>query len=534
MGSTSNKFTAALKSAYAGGYKSRQSRPLALIIKLVALIAILVLCTGISMLFRYFGAHESNFVMVYLLGILLYSFLTGSYMYSLAASLLGVLSYNFFFTEPYFTLQAYSPDYPMTFLIMFFVGCFTSMLTIRVRRETLLAEERAARIKALYQTGRNLLGVKSSANLAEISARELAAQLSADVMVQFFDSSGKIRYMSVSGKDVFSDNKEQLACRKSCELGVPCGAGTRLFGDARAYYLPVVSLSGLIGAVGIAPVKAAQPTQAQIEFLDTISTQIAVVLERETLYQKQEETKIQMQSERLRADMLRTISHDLRTPLTGIMGSASTVIDNYDSVGDDIKKSFLQNIYDDAGWLNDLVENILNMTRFEDGRPKLNIEQEAAEDIIAEAVGHVKKRATGHLIVSKIPPELILFEVDGVLITQVLVNLLDNAVNYTPEGSEITILLSRSGKEVIFEVRDDGPGIPEEELAHIFERFYTHKGGTGATRHGFGLGLTLCKSIIEAHGGKMYVKNAEPHGTSVIFGIPVKEGFYDEAADSDC
>ena len=512
-----------LRSVYSYRDEIKQSGLLYKIIIFVLLIAIMAICTGISILLRYFGVHESNFVMVYLLGILLFSFLTGSYLYSLVASLFGVLFYNFFFTEPYFTLQAYSPDYPMTFLIMFFVGSFTSMLTIRVRRETLLAEEREARIKALYQIGRQLLEVKSSSNLAEVSAQELATQFDADVMIQFFDSTGNVKDQFVAGNDVFLDDKERVICHEAYQSCNPCGRGTNLFSDALAYYLPIISQNGVIGVVGISTKKAKSLTESQIEYLDTISPQIAIVLEREILYQKQEETKIQIQSERLRADMLRTISHDLRTPLTGIMGSASTVIDNYDSVDDDIKKSLLQNIYDEASWLNDLVENILNMTRFDESKIKLNIEQEAAEEIIAEAVGRIRKRATRHIIVSKIPTTMVLLEADGVLITQVLMNLLDNAVNYTPEGSEIAILLSSNEKDVIFEVRDNGPGISEEDLSHMFERFHSHRNDASGSRHGFGLGLSLCKSIIEAHGGKISVSNIKPHGTSVRFNIPVKE-----------
>jgi len=513
--------------------QGKRSKAAVFFLNFIKLAAVMALCTGISALLRYLGALETNIVMIYLLGILLYSYMTGSYLYSLIASLFGVLFYNFFFTEPYYTFQAYSPDYPMTFLIMFLVGSFTSTLTIRIRRETLLAEEREARIKALYQIGRRLLGVKSSANLAEVSADELAAQFSASVLTQFYNAEGQIRDRCVKGDDVFSDDKASVVCYEAYQSGSPCGHGTKLFSEAKAYYLPVVSQSGVIGVIGVAMKGQGALSGVQMEFLDTISTQIAVVLERETLYRKQEETQIQIQRERLRADMLRTISHDLRTPLTGIMGSASTMMDNYDSVSDDIKKSFLKNIYDDAGWLNELVENVLNMTRFDEGRVKLNIGQEAAEEIVAEAIGHVKKRAEGHTILSDIPAEIIVFEADGVLITQVLVNLLDNAINYTPEGSEIKVSLKREEEKVVFEVSDNGPGISKEDLPHMFERLYSRRGKPYGKRRGFGLGLSLCKSIVEAHGGTILIKNAVPHGTSVEFRIPVKEKKENAASDID-
>ena len=163
------------------------------------------------------------------------------------------------------------------------------------------------------------------------------------------------------------------------------------------------------------------------------------------------------------------------------------------------------------------------MTRLDEGRLRLHLEEEAAEEIVAGAIAHVKGHAAGHSLSAKIPDELLLLRADGVLLTQVLVNLLDNAIYYTPEGSSVTVLLSRSDQDVLFEVRDDGPGIAEEDMEHLFERFYSRGTRPGTARHGFGLGLALCKAIVEAHGGHIFVHNVEPHGTSVLFNIPAKE-----------
>ncbi|MDP4109281.1 MAG: DUF4118 domain-containing protein [Bacillota bacterium] len=500
---------------------------------ILAYALIMAVCTLVSILLRHIGAIESNIVMVYLLGILLFSYLASGYIYSFAASVCGVLLYNFFFTEPYFTLRAYSPDYPITFFVMFVVGFFTSMLTIRIKRETMLSEEREERIKSLYFIGKRLLGIKSETNLAEVSAGEIGDQFSADVLVQFFDPGGNVRDRYTVGTDIFSEDKERVAALEACRSGSPCGCGTKLFSEGKAYYLPVIGQSGVLGVIGVSLHGQGAPSSAQREFLDAIAPQIAVVLERERLYEKQEETQIQIQRERLRSDMLRTISHDFRTPLTGIMGSASTILDNYDTVSDSIKKNFLQNIYEDAGWLNELVENILNMTRFEEGKIKLNLEEEAAEEIVAEAVAHVKKRANGHRITAKLPENIVLLRADGVLLRQVLVNLLGNAVNYTPEGSEITVTLFRENGRVVFEVSDDGPGISQDDLPHMFERFYSRRDKAYGPGHGAGLGLSLCKSIVEAHGGVITIENRKPHGTVVRFSVLTKEEPPYAAPDTD-
>jgi len=498
------------------------------------LIFIMFVCTLFSLSIKSVDSIESNVVMVYLLGIIIFSYLVSGYIYNFLASLSGVLLYNFFFTEPYYTLEVYRHDYLVTFLIMFIVGFFTSALTMRIKWETFLAEEREQRIKALYVIGRKLLSVKNSAHLSEISAKEIAKQFSTDVLIQFFNENNGIRNRYVAGNDLFVDDKERVACLEACQSGLPCGSGTKLFPNAQGYYLPIIGQGGVIGIIGVVFSSSFVPTNLQTRFLETIASQIAAVLEREKLYEKQAETQIQVQRERLRSDMFRTISHDLRTPLTSIIGSANTVIDNYANISDEIKKDFLRNIYDDACWLNEMVENILHITRFDEGRVKLNIGEEAAEEIIAEAIGRVKKHAHNHQISTNIPPSLILLKADGVLLTRVLVNLLENAVNYTPEGSVISVSLSKMNENILFEVSDNGPGISEENLPHIFERFYYHPAKSFSGRRGTGLGLSLCKSIVEAHGGQIMIKNAKPHGTTVQFWIPAKEVHIDATLNSDC
>lgn len=494
---------------------------------------IMLICTLLSLFIKSIDSIESNVVMVYLLGVIIFSYLANGYVYNFLASLSGVLLYNFFFTEPYYTLEVYRHDYLITFLIMFIVGFFTSTLTMKIKWETFLAEEREQRIKALYIIGRKLLSVKNSGHLAEISAQEIAKQFAADVLVQFFNDNNEISNRYVAGSDLFVDDKERVACLEACQSGIPCGFGTKLFPKAHGYYQPIIGQDGVIGIIGVIFSPTMPPTNLQTGFLETIASQIAVVLEREKLYEKQAETQMQVQRERLRADMFRTISHDLRTPLTGIIGSANTVLDNYANISDEIKKDFLHNIYEDACWLNEMVENILHITRFDEGRIKLNIEEEAAEEIIAEAISRVKKHAHNHQINTDIPPSLILLQADGVLLTRVLVNLLENAVNYTPEGSLISVSLSKSNENVLFEVNDNGPGIPEENLPHIFERFYPHPAKAYGGRRSTGLGLSLCKSIVEAHGGRIMLSNNKPHGTKVQFWIPVKEVPSDAALNSD-
>lgn len=492
-----------------------------LIIKLTILVIITAICTLISMLFEHIQMTESNIVMIYLLGILLFSYLAEGYLFSFFASVCTVLVYNFFFTEPFYNLKVNNPDYLFTFFVMFIVGFATSMLTIRVTKERQLVEDREVYISSLYDIERRLLNIKSVEELAKITAEEISRQLNANILVAFYHHhTGALLFKQIEGANVFEDSVDCSACLETYQSGSPCGLGTSLYSKAQAYYVPVFSQNGVLGVIGVALLDHTFLTTAQRAFMEVIAPQIAVVLERERVYEKQKQAQVEIQEERLRADLLRSVSHDLRTPLAGIMGLTSTALDNYEKLSDDVKKEFLQNIYGDADWLNELVENILQTTRFDEGRVKLNLGLEAAEEIITEAVSHVRKHALQHKIMVKIPDEIILLSLDGVLIRQVIVNIINNAVNYSPVESPILVTLYREESKVFFEVADQGTGISQEEIPHLFERFY-HKStkNSNIKRRGMGLGLALCKAIIEAHNGEIEITKNVPHGTIVKFYI---------------
>lgn len=501
--------------------------------KIFMLFLIMFICTAISMVFFRVKMFESNIVMVYILGILLFSYLSEGYIYSLSSSVCAVLLYNFFFTEPYYNLKVNDPNYLITFFVMFVAGFITSMLTIRVKLERQQVEDREKYISSLYYIEKRLLNVKSESDLAGTSAEEIARQLKANVMVRIYHTTGELACQSIEGIDIFMGDADRAACTEAYQSGSPCGYGTTLFSDAAAYYKPILSQNGVLGVIGISLPDGLELSYSQATFIEVIIPQIAVVMERLRISEQQHRVRTEMQKERLRADILRSVSHDFRTPLAGIMGLASTALDNFDKISPEVCKNFLQSIYEDADWLNELVENLLQTTRFEEGKIKLNIMEEAAEEIISDAVTHVKRHIRNHNIYVKIPDEIILIEVDGVLIRQVIINLLNNAINYTQE-SDITVSLYREGNRVIFEVKDTGPGILPDELSHIFERYHQSKSGNLTHRRGMGLGLALCKSIVEAHNGAISIVNNEPHGTIVNFYVLLEKEQADGTINSSC
>jgi Osmosensitive K+ channel histidine kinase len=491
--------------------------------KIILMILIMSVCTAISVLFFRIRMFESNIVMVYLLGILLFSYLAEGYFFSITSSICAVLLYNFFFTEPFFTLKVKNPDYIITFFVMFLVGFITSMLTIRVKMERQQVEEREKYISSLFYIEKKLLDVKSEEELIHISAEELAENMQKNVLIQIYKEDNEVLCNEIQDTGSFEGDEDRAACLETYQSGSPCGHGTSLFSGAKAYYTPIVSHSGVLGVVGISLTDNASLNKTQLTFINVIIPQIAAVLERQNILKKEQRVQMEMQKERLRADMLRSISHDFRTPLAGIMGLSSTARDNYDKINDEVRKNFLQSIYEDADWLNELVENILQTTRFEDGKVQLNIGEEAAEEIISDAVAHVKKHAIKYHFHVIIPDEIILIRVDGILIRQVLVNLLNNAINYNPEDTDITISLYRMNDKAVFEVRDNGTGILPKDLMNIFDRYHHSNNYNLSNRKGMGLGLTLCKTIIEAHNGEISIGNNDPHGTIVIFSVQAEK-----------
>lgn len=336
---------------------------------------ILIAATLVGLLFSGLKIPEANIIAVYILGVLIISIITSSWMYSFLASVISVLAFNFLFTVPRFTLRAYDPSYPVTFGIMFLVALITGSLASRMKEY----------------------------------ARESA------------------------------------------------------------------------------------------------------------------QAAMQIEKEQLRADLLRSISHDLRTPLTSISGNASNLLSNENEFSQETRMQIYGDIYDDSMWLIKLVENLLSVTRIEDGRMDLRMSAELMDEVIAEAMRHTDRNRDGRKIEVSSDEEFILGKMDARLIVQVVINLVDNAVKYTPEGAQIRIHTGKKDGMVVVSVSDTGPGIPDEQKSKVFDMFYTGTNRAADGRRSLGLGLGLCRSIIRAHGGEIWVSDNKPQGAVFTFTLPAEE-----------
>lgn len=498
-----------------------------IVINLLKTFIIMAAATFLSFLFRFISFHESNIIIAYILGVLLVAKETDGYFYGILSSIIGVLTFNFFFTEPYFTFIAYRPDYPVTFVIMLLAAIITSTLTAKVKQEAKLSHLREKRTQILYQINKGLLTVRSINEIVHVCGEDIAKLFNRSVIISMADSSNSLNepYIYKFNDDlyteIFNSALEKKVINNTFSSGIPAGAGTNTDEYSSAYYMPIRGQSGNLGVIGVSCFEKSLLSDEQKYLLEAVTAQIALAAEREKLWEKQQKSKMEVERERLRSNLLRGISHDLRTPLAGILGATSTLIDNYDVLGNSIKKDLLQDVYEETSWLIHSIENILSLTRIDEGRIEIKKNMEAVEEIVGEAVSRVKKLSGSHVIKVDIPDDLILIPIDGMLIEQVFINLLDNAIKYTPEDSTITVSAKVEKDNIIFEVSDNGNGISEENLPYIFNRFYTGTSSNKNSRHGTGLGLAICKSIITAHGGKIYAFNSQNGGAVFRFILPV-------------
>ncbi|SHH44631.1 DUF4118 domain-containing protein [Clostridium grantii] len=495
---------------------------------LVKFIAIMFGATLLAFMFKYINISESNIIISFILAVQLIAKNTDGYLYGILASITGVLTFNFFFVEPYYKFISYSPYYAATFIIMLSAAILTSTLTAKVKQEALLSNQREKRTEILYQINKSLLMVRGLNELVEVCTKDFANLFNRSVIISIVNSSNCLeppyihRFNNDLNANFFDLSLERTIINDTLNSEKPTGVGTHIHSDIDAYYIPIKGQNGNIGVLGVSCFENNYLSDEQKYLLEAVTAQIALAVERENLWKKQQLSKMEVERERLRSNLLRGISHDLRTPLTGILGATSTISENYDILHTDIKKSLLKDIYEETSWLIHSIENILSLTKIDEGNLDVKKNMEAVEEIIGSAVSRVRKLCGFHTIKINIPNDLILIPIDGMLIEKVFINLLDNAIKYTPQNSTIIVSAELEIDNIIFEVSDNGTGINEESLPLVFNRFYTGTSSNKDIRHGTGLGLAICESIITAHKGKIYAFNNEFHGATFRFILPTR------------
>ena len=486
---------------------------------LAVTVLLLAAATLTGWFFRKINLNSSNVVIVYVLSVLLTARLTKGHRYGLMASILSFLLFNWFFTEPYFSLKIKDPGNIVTVVIMTVTATITSALTTKVKQAAAEAREKEAESNALYQLTNHLTDAETSDNIASIILRTVCRILDTRASCIYFDEYGSVSptylQQTADGRTVHRELDDRDQSRKRLEhLHTSVDMGPD-FWD-----FPIYGRSQMLGMLRIPAARAQTLTEAQTRLIHSVLESAALAMERCRSLQAQAKSQAETTQERYRGNLLRAISHDLRTPLSGIMGTSEMLMGMTDR--EDPRYDMAKDIYQDADWLHGLVENILNLTKFQDGRLDLHKEPEVVEEVIGAAVMVVEKRMPGRHIEVSTPDQVLMVPMDARLISQVLVNLLDNAVKHTPEGREISVSARQAGREMEFTVADRGTGIAENDLPHIFQMFYTTHSQCPDARPGVGLGLAICQSIVEAHGGRIYAENRPEGGARFVFTIPME------------
>ena len=467
----------------------------------------------------YFGS--ANLIMVYLIGVVVTAIRYGRGP-SVLASLLSVAAFDFFFVQPFFTFSVSDMQYLLTFGVMLAVALTVSGLAVRIRQQAEMARSREKRTLVLYAMSRDLSTHRGTATLANLAAKHLREVFDSQVAVFLADSDKRLHLQR--GEQLFFefDPKEAGVAQWVFEHNERAGLGSDTLPGSNALYLPMVGSGGPIGVVAVRPSRATRLLDPdQLHLLESLVSQVALAIERTRLSEEAQRAHVRAETERMRNAILSSVSHDLRTPLATITGAAGSLLHESNGLDPAARQELIRSIHQEADRLDQLLKNLLDMMRLEAGAVQLNKDWHPLEEVVGSALARMERRLSGHRVAVSFPADLPLLFVDAVLLQQVLINLLENAAKYAPPGSTIELSASAKDREVSVEVADRGPGLPAGEEDRIFDKFY--RGKQAAEGGGVGLGLTICRGIVEAHGGKIWAENRDGGGARFRFAIPLPE-----------
>ena len=456
--------------------------------------------------------HElsnSSIMMVYLLSVLLISVTTSQRWYSGVSSVIILFLFNYFFVQPRFSLKVYESGYPVSFFVMFLTAMISGTLANRLKRNAQQSAEAAFRTRIISETDQLLAKASARDEIMSICARQSSSLLGREVVL--YETDGK----SIGRSWPWPEDSAAEAADRSALREYLSGDGIN------PLFYPVRIQDRTYAVLCVTDRKPYPEISAQ-STLQSVLGECALALENEKNVREKESAAILAENERVRADLLRSISHDLRTPLTSISGNAGALLENESRFDTETKRRLCQDIYDDSLWLTELVENLLTATRMEGGEARLRRNSELIEDILRDAVSHIRPDSGRSIRVEPVP-EILLATVDARLIVQVLVNLVSNAMKYTPPGTDICLSAERQDNRVVISVADWGPGIPDDEKERVFDMFYVGSNRETVGRKSLGLGLALCRTIVQAHGGEIWVTDNDPQGAVFHFTLPLEE-----------
>lgn len=494
--------------------------------------ATLSVALGLGLALRTLQISEANIVLLFVVGVAVVAY-RASLATAVVAATASMLLFNFFFTEPLYTLDVHDPGHLVTFGGMLVIGFAISGLVSRVRRQAEAARSRADANEALYRISRRLSETAGARQIALDLQRLAEELLGLDAVVFLSATSRPSLDESLGSNDLVSDPRERAVALWALEHAQEAGRGTDTIRDVTGWFLPLVGREERrFGVMGVKP-RSDTPIEGELRRLvRSLAAIAAQALERDALAERASRATVEAESERLRSDLLAAVSHDLRTPLASIGGAASAVLHSSTSSLADGDRELLRDVYAESERLARLVENLLQLGRLNEGKVSLNADWHPVEEMIDSALRQVSRIADTRRIRVTLPPEPILCWADEPIMTQVVTNLIDNALKYAPDG-EITVIAERYDNHVRIEVRDQGPGFPPGEISTLFGRF--RRGDTDAVRaaQGSGLGLAICRAAAIAHDGSIEATNAPDGGARIAILLPLPAHGSPPLADSE-
>ncbi|WP_367566409.1 ATP-binding protein [Lacrimispora sp.] len=486
-----------------------------------AMLLMLGAASVIGIVFLRLGLPETNIAIVYLLAVLLSTLLIPRYLFGFITSVLSAFAFDFLFMEPHFTFTVNASSYIITFVIMVVTAFITSTLVSHTKLSEQRAQESEAETKALHRLTKSLTDAADIHDIAGIAVRAISSVTCTRAGCLCFDEKGVPEQTFVQQ----ISPEKQIQCRLTDPesfLQQVKGSSKGAFKGTEFYDWPICGRETTLGVIRLPREEAQHLNKSQERLLISMIESIALAMDRFRSAQQRIKLREETEQERYRSNLLHSISHDLRTPLSGILGTTEMLLD---MTGEgDQRRPLIEGIGRDAGWLYSLVENILSLTRLQSGKLVVDKQIEAVEEVLAGALGQISRRYPQYDIAVCAPDEPFWVPMDVKLISQVLINLLDNAVKHTQPSGEISISVieDKMNHQAVFSVRDNGLGIREKDLPHIFQMFYTSPPPHSAVRPGIGLGLSICETIVKAHGGTITAKNcANVSGAEFTFTLPL-------------
>lgn len=466
------------------------------------------------------GSSDGSIAVVYVLGIFFLSASVTRRVFRPVGMVVLLLAFDLLYVSPRLSLAAPGASELGLLAAVLVVGVVLSFLVVQLRDALWSSQATSRRLRTLLETERQLQGCHDLDAIVSGTGQQLATLLERSVLWYPEGTDG------LGSPVVFGDEGsvvvEQAVAQRAYANGSPTGVGTEAFASAQGVYLPLSCQGHVVGVVGILEGDQSFSDDERREALSVLG-EASLALERNEALEQGVQANRRAQEQQRRASLLRSVSHDLRTPLTSISGSAEMILDGGEALDSTTRDALAQGIYDDAVWLHDMVENLLAVTRIQEGGLQIDAEPQLVDEMVEEALRHVSRKVERHELVVVAPDGVVLVRADARMVVQVIVNLVNNAVEHTPDGSRIEIRYGAFEGMGRVRVEDDGPGVPDDEKALVFEAFHSGRGVTVDSKRNAGLGLSLCKTIVEAQGGRIWVEDVRPHGVAFVFTLPLEE-----------